>query len=92
MSRSVFAVSALARGPLPVALLSLLAACGPPIGEQQGLGPELEPNVDSENETASNLEDEFAAAAAEWDVPASLLKAVAYENSQWQDGRGCGRV
>ncbi len=41
-------------------------------------------NVDSEFEQASNLDDEFARAAADFDVPVQILQAVAYGMTSWQ--------
>jgi N-acetyl-anhydromuramyl-L-alanine amidase AmpD len=77
------------RPALPAALrlglpLVLLAACDAKIDADEGPAPELEANVDSEHETASNLDEEFAMAAEEWDVPVGLLQAIAWENTRWQ--------
>jgi len=65
-----------------VLLGSLGVACQTDFEGKQTEGPE--PNVDSTHEQASNLDDEFARAAADFDVPVQLLQAVAYGMTQWQ--------
>ncbi len=84
--RKVSGLKAGAAPGLPVGLFMGLAValtgCQTDFAGDQSEGPQL--NVDSEYEQASNLEDEFARAAADFDVPVSILKAVGYVMTRWQ--------
>ena len=62
--------------------LSLVTGCTTEFAEQESTAPQ--PNVDSEHEQASNLDDEFARAAADFDVPVDILKAVGFVMTGWQ--------
>jgi N-acetyl-anhydromuramyl-L-alanine amidase AmpD len=64
--------------------LGLVAGCSTPLEGADTAAPSLQPNADSLHESASTLEDEMQQAADEFDVPAPLLKAIAWENTRWQ--------
>ena len=60
----------------------LATACTTEFASKDTTGPQ--PNVDSEFEQASHMEDEFARASADYDVPVDILKAVGYVMTRWQ--------
>ncbi len=66
------------------ALALLTAGCSTPLNLDTGVADDPQPNVDTQFESAASLDQDFLDAAAEFDVPANLLQAIAYENTGWQ--------
>ena len=67
--------------------LALLTACAEP-SHRDTAGPQSDPNVDTEFESADSLTELFDQAAAEFSGPRELLMAVAWEHTRWQDIAG----
>ena len=64
--------------------LALLSSCSTPLETDTAARPGPEPNTATAHESTESLDADFDAAAAEFDIPAVLLKAIAWEHTRWQ--------
>ena len=55
-----------------------------PAGDRHRGPAGARPNTATAHESTESLDADFDAAAAEFDIPAVLLKAIAWEHTRWQ--------